>query len=81
MEKFLFNATLFASALLLMVGIFKSSIPITAISLVLAVVSQHFFRKKYPKQTRSYREIVAAKQKKDEKRDENLVVDFHPFLL
>ncbi|EPW6290696.1 hypothetical protein ACWOGP_000961 [Listeria monocytogenes] len=64
MEKFLFNATLFASALLLMVGIFKSSISITAISLVLAVVSQHFFRKKYPKQTRSYREIVAAKQKK-----------------
>lgn len=39
MEKFLFNATLFTSALLLMVGIFRSSIPITAISLVLAVIS------------------------------------------
>ncbi|MBC1423127.1 hypothetical protein [Listeria seeligeri] len=64
MEKFLFNATLFTSALLLMVGIFRSSIPITAISLVLAVISQHFFRKKYPRKTRSYREIIAAKQKK-----------------
>ncbi|MBF2379843.1 hypothetical protein IA822_09340 [Listeria welshimeri] len=64
MEKFLFNATLFASALLLMVGIFRSSIPITAISLVLAVVSERLFRKKYPKKTRIYREIIAAKQKK-----------------
>ncbi|MBF2592883.1 hypothetical protein [Listeria welshimeri] len=64
MGKFLFNATLVASALLLMVGIFKSSIPITAISLVLAVVSERLFRKKYPKKTRSYREIIAAKQKK-----------------
>lgn len=64
MDKFLFNATLFASALLLIVSIFRGSIPLTAISLVLAIISQHFFRKKYPKQTRSYREIIAVKQKK-----------------
>ncbi|AIS60499.1 hypothetical protein [Listeria ivanovii] len=63
MEKFLFNATLFISALLLITGIFRSSIAITAIALVLAIISQHFFRKKYPRKTRSYREIIADKQK------------------
>ncbi|MBM5607237.1 hypothetical protein [Listeria ivanovii] len=63
MEKFLFNATLFISALLLITGIFQSSIAITVIALVLAIISQHFFRKKYPRKTRSYREIIADKQK------------------
>ncbi|MBC1501765.1 hypothetical protein HB943_14250 [Listeria weihenstephanensis] len=62
MGKWLFNTSLFTGALLLSIGILRNSLLLTAIALVLAVIAQYFYRKKYPKRNRSFKEIVAEQK-------------------
>ncbi|EUJ32233.1 hypothetical protein [Listeria cornellensis] len=62
MEKGLFNISLFIGALMLAVGIFKNSLLLTAMALILAIVAQHLYHKKYPKRNRSFKELLAEQK-------------------
>lgn len=59
MDKVFFNSSLFIGALLLVIGIFKNSLLLTATALIFAIIAQHFYRKKYPKRNRSFKELLA----------------------
>lgn len=56
-----FNISLFLGALMLVIGIFKNSLLLTAIALVFAISAQYFYRKKYPKRNRSFKELLTEK--------------------
>lgn len=62
MEKGFFNLSLFMGALMLVIGVFKNSLLLTAIALVFAVIAQHFYRQKYPKRNCSFEELLAEKR-------------------
>lgn len=59
MDKVFFNSSLFIGVLLLVIGIFKNSLLLTATALIFAIIAQHFYRKKYPKRNRSFKELLA----------------------
>ncbi|KGL46519.1 hypothetical protein BMT55_14815 [Listeria newyorkensis] len=58
MDKVFFNGSLFIGALMLLIGIFKDSLLLTATALIFAIIAQHFYRKKYPKRNRSFKELL-----------------------
>lgn len=62
MDKFFLNISLFVGALMLVMGIFKNSLLLTAIALVFAISAQYFYCKKYPKRNRSFKELLTEKR-------------------
>ncbi|MBC2163701.1 hypothetical protein [Listeria booriae] len=62
MDKWLFNLSIFISAALLVVGSLQSQFLLTGLALVFAIMAQHFYRKKYPKRNRSFKELLEERE-------------------
>ncbi|MBC1372652.1 hypothetical protein HB847_09735 [Listeria booriae] len=62
MDKWLFNLSIFISAALLVVGSLQSQFLPIGLALVFAIIAQHFYRKKYPKRNRSFKQLLEERK-------------------
>ncbi|WP_260443104.1 hypothetical protein [Listeria fleischmannii] len=64
MTSYFINIGIFTSAVLLLVATISKSMLIMFIALILAVMTQTFYRKKYPRKNKSFRELLDERSEK-----------------
>ncbi|EIA20754.1 hypothetical protein KKC_05125 [Listeria fleischmannii subsp. coloradonensis] len=64
MTSYFINIGIFTSAVLLLVATISKSMLIMFIALILAVMTQTLYRKKYPRKNKSFRELLDERSEK-----------------